>query len=1132
MHHADYVALHLHTEYSLLDGAIRIDELVETASAMRMPAVAVTDHGNLFAAVEFYRKAVASGIKPIIGCEVYVAAKSRLDRKKDEDFHLVLLAKDAAGYRNLLSLVSRAYTEGFYYRPRIDHGLLEQYSGGLIGLTACLKGEVPCYLRRGETEKAREAALFYKNTLGPENFYIEVQDNGLEEQTRINRRLVELASELHIGLVATNDCHYLRAGDAKAHDILLCIQTGKTVSDPDRLRFGSEGFYFKSPEEMKAAFSEIPEALLNTRAIAERCSVELPLGGTLLPRFSTPDGSRPSEFLERLAREGLMGRFGNPEERYRRRLEEELGVIRKMGFSSYFLIVWDFINHAKEKGIPVGPGRGSAAGSLVAYSLGITEIDPIRYGLLFERFLNPERISMPDIDVDFCKDRRAEVLSHVTEKYGVGHVAQIITFGTMAARAAIRDVARALNIPYGEADRLAKLVPEGPKVTLDAALSMEPSLKEAYDTDPKVRELLDIARRLEGLARHASTHAAGVVISPEPLTDYAPLYRNPQDGTIVTQFDMGAVEKLGLVKFDLLGLKTLTVIEKTLRYIKESGAEVSLPEIPLDDKKTYDLLCAGQTTGIFQLESHGMRDLVVRLEPRKFEDLIALVALFRPGPMNMMEDFIKRKRREVSVKYDIPALKDILDETHGVMLYQEQVMSIANRLAGFSMGQADILRKAMGKKQPEEMEKLKEGFIKGAVSKGTPKEKARGIFEKMEKFAEYGFNKSHSAAYAFVAYQTAYLKAHYPVEFMAATLSADIDNTDKIVKSINECRSMSIEILPPDINQCGREFRVMGRAIRFGLGAVKGVGGAAIESIVGARESGPFESFEEFLSRVDSRKVNRKVMECLIKAGAFDSLGPPPKVGASFRGLEEFSRWRAHLVRRLESSNGQTPSLSLFGVSEGGKAAEEEGWGSAELLRFEKEALGFYITANPMSKYRGALAGLDIKTISELEGLEDKKEVSTAGVITAVKKLRTKEKGETMAYLSLEDDDGTLEALVFPELFRTSQELIRKDLPVMLKGSLDRTEKGLKLIVKEIADLDESLKEGSNGRKVELTINGRGVDLGALRAIVSEMEGPLPLFLKLKVSGMETLIRSSHGVSPDALARLEEVLGKDAVRVI
>jgi len=1135
MHHSDYVPLHLHSEYSLLDGAVKLDELVETAVSMKMPAVAVTDHGNLFGAVDFYKKAVKAGIKPIMGCEIYMAPRSRLDKTKNETegaaFHLILLARDNDGYRNLITLASKAYIEGFYYKPRIDRELLEQYSGGLIALSACLKGEVPFYLRQGDLEKARETALWYKNTLGPENFFIEIQANGLKEQEDVNKKLIELARELHIGLVATNDCHYLRREDSKAHEVLLCIQTGRTMSDPTHMKFQTDEFYFKSPEDMKEYFKDVPEAVTNTRAIAERCNVQFDLGKFMLPKFDPPEEfERPSDFLQAVADHGLRERFnGEPPEGYQERLEHELAVIKKMGYASYFLIVRDFIDFAKKNKIPVGPGRGSAAGSLVAYSLGITEIDPIKYGLLFERFLNPERVSMPDIDVDFCKDRRGDVITYVANKYGADHVAQIITFGTMAARAAIRDVARAMDFPYAEADRLAKLVPEGPKGKIKDAIKKEPRLKEAYEKDERVKELLDIAQRLEGLSRHASTHAAGVVISPGPLTDYTPLYRNPSDETITTQFDMSSVEAMGLIKFDFLGLKTLTIIEKTLEYIKAGGTEFALDQIPLDDKPTFELLGDGLTTGVFQLESPGMREILLKMKPTRFEDLIALVALYRPGPIGsgMIDDFIKRKRGETPVMYPLPQLKQILDETYGVILYQEQVMSIANTLAGFTMGQADVLRKAMGKKKVEEMAKQEEAFIEGAKERHISEKKAKGIFDLMAKFAEYGFNKSHSAAYAFISYQTAYLKAHYPVHFMAATLTADIDNSDKIVKSIRECRSMNIEILPPDINLCGKDFTVTGAAIRFGLAAVKGVGAAAIDSILDVREVGAFSSYEDFMSRIDTRKVNKKVVESLIKAGAFDTLDAD---NGGSHTLETLAKWRYGLVEKLKG--GEAPSLGLFGAPEG-EEAEESGWDETELLKQEKAALGFYISGSPLSKYKKMLNLMRVWDIAMLENAEDRADVDTAGVISSIKRLRTKGKGEVMAYLTLEDE-GSVEVIVFPDLYREHGELIEKDANILVKGTLDKMDTGIKLIARELSGLDDLVTKNGNGKKVEITINGSGGDLKALKKLLEGAKGQMPLYLRINSGGTETLVQTQMGVQPDEslLEALERDFGRGALKVV
>jgi DNA polymerase-3 subunit alpha len=1127
--HADFVPLHLHTEYSLLDGAIRIKELVARAQEFRVPALAMTDHGNLFGAVEFYKQVRKAGIKPIIGCEVYVAPSSRFDRGGSENeeasFHLILLARDNEGYRNLITLVTRAYLEGFYYKPRIDMDLLEQYSGGLIGLSACLKGEIAYCLQRGLLDRARERALRFKNILGPDNFYIEIQENGLPEQKEANEKLITLARELHIGIVATNDCHYLRREDAKAHEVLLCIQTGRTLKDESRMRFRTDEFYFKSPGEMKEAFREIPEAIGNTITIAERCNVEFTLGESLLPHYEVEGGEKPERFLKNLAETGLEKRFsGSVPDGYRERLQAELGVIEKMGYASYFLIVWDFISHARSRGIPVGPGRGSAAGSLVSYSIGITEIDPIKYNLLFERFLNPERISMPDIDVDFCQDRRGEVISYVAEKYGRDRVAQIITFGTMAAKAAIRDVGRAMDMPYAEVDRIAKLIPNTLKITIEEALKAEPQLKELYDTVPGVKELLDIAMRLEGLNRHASTHAAGVIIAPVPLTEYTPLYKSPSDESIVTQFDMGSAEGIGLLKFDFLGLKTLTVIQKTLDLIRQGGRELSLEDISLDDRATYDLLSSGQTTGIFQLESSGMKDILVKMQPNRFDDLIALVALYRPGPIGsgMIDDFIKRKKGTKAVRYDLPQLKEILDETYGVILYQEQVMRIANKLAGFSLGQADILRKAMGKKNIQAMARQKEHFVQGAVANGISEKKAEKIFDLMALFAEYGFNKSHSAAYAYVSFQTAYLKAHYPVEFMAATLSADMNDTDKIVKSINECRKMKVEILPPDINLSGREFKVIGNSIRFGLEAVKGVGGAAIEAIIEVRrEGGPFNAVPDFIDRVDTRKVNKKVLESLVKAGAFDSLGVT----------------RAAAMKTVaDSLNGSarkdTGQQSFFGEEAAAEAAQAEEWEEGEMLRNEKEALGFYITGHPLTRYDALLRRLKAKKTSELEDTPDRQEVAVGGVLRLIRKKNVKSTGDLMAYLTLEDDEGSAEIIVFSELYKSVGELLKKDGLFLVKGSIDRDEKGVRVRAKEVVTLEDAGRSRMSRIEISLQGNGSGSErLRTIRSLAAQHPGDCQLFLRIRLNGSQTLIATPVQLNPapSVINSLEEIAGKGTV---
>ncbi len=1138
--------MHVHTEYSLLDGAIKIKELVEAASEYKMPAVAITDHGNLFGAIEFYKTAIKAGLKPIIGCEVYVAPEGRFNKKSsnkgENAFHLVLLARNMDGYRNLVTLVSKAYLEGFYYKPRIDLELLEQYSGGLIGLSSCLHGEVPYYLSQGLADKAREMALRYKHILGPENFFLELQDNGIKEQHEVNKKLVELSRELHIGLVATNDCHYLRREDAKAHDILLCIQTGKTINTKERMRFETDQLYFKSPEEMKDAFAEIPEAILNTRAIAERCNLEFQLGTSLLPTFPLDDKeTTPEDYLDRLAWKGLKRKVKDPPpEEYVERLKYELKTIKKMGYAPYFLIVWDFINFARNRSIPVGPGRGSAAGSLVAYCLDITEIDPIKYNLIFERFLNPERISMPDIDVDFCKDRRNEVINYVSERYGREKVAQIITFGTMAARAVIRDVGRALDIPYAEVDKIAKLVPGGPNVTIEMALQHEPKLKEAYEENPTIKEMIDIAKRLEGLSRHASTHAAGVVIAPTPLTDYTPLYKNPSEETVTTQFDMKSIEAIGLLKFDFLGLKTLTVIEETLKYLKQQGKELDIKNIPLDDRATYELLSSGQTTGVFQLESSGMREILVKMQPNRFEDLIALVALYRPGPLGsgMVDTFIKRKKGQEKVEYELPQLKEILDETYGVILYQEQVMRIANKIAGFSMGQADVLRKAMGKKIKEKMIELEGEFIRGAVKNGISESVAKTLFERMSFFAEYGFNKSHSAAYAYLAYQTAYLKAHYPVEFMAANLSQE-ETTDKIVQFINECRAMNIEVLPPDINLSGSRFRVVGNSIRFGLDAVKGVGTSAVEQILLARQDGLFNSIEDFFSRVDTRKVNRKVLESLVKAGAFDSLILDNLKATGKEDKESYppTLIRAIAMKRIHNLLERKNTLSLFGGD--GFTSETNGeadtWTEEELLNAEKEALGFYVTGHPINRFKRYLQTLGVQKTSRLEQLRDGSETCIAGIITSLKRTLTKSKAETMAMFVLEDEEGSVECIAFPEVYKNSADLIIKNSLVFIRGTVDRSEKGTKILVKETSTIEDAFL--SRRYRVELAFGRDALEDSRLRRIKETLfrhKGECPVYIRLELNGLQTLMITEQSITPsiEVIDEITGLIGEDSVSLI
>ena len=896
MKHAPFVHLHVHTSYSLLDGACRIPDLTEHAAKLKFPALAITDHGSMFGVVDFYKSARASGIKPIIGQEFYIAPGSRSEKQPDENgetaYHLVLLARDTTGYLNLLKLSSVSYLEGFYRKPRIDKEILSLHKEGLVALSACLKGEVAYRNLRGDYEGALKTAAWYKEVFG-EYFFLEVQHNGLAEQEKANEGIVRVSRDLGIGLVATNDVHYLRREDTRMHDVLLCIQTGKTVNDEDRMRMDAQELYLKSAEEMEVHFRDYPEALSNTLAIAEMCNLEIPMGKTHLPRFPLPSGMTEESYLAEQVRVGFEKRMELVLEKvpdqqkekilqdYRIRLGSELETITGMGFPGYFLIVWDFIKYAKDQGIPVGPGRGSAAGSLVAFSLGITDVDPIRYGLIFERFLNPERVSLPDIDVDFCMDRRDDVIRYVSNKYGEDKVAQIITFGTMAARGAIRDVGRALDMSYAEVDRIAKLVPEILGIKLSAAIEQEPQLKEAIKKDKRIADLLDLAQKIEGLHRHASKHAAGVVISDVPLTEHVPLYRSAKDENILTQFAMKELETVGLVKFDFLGLRTLTLLQHAIelvnRFRSTRGEEpLEMDRVSLDCEKTYALLSSGDTDGVFQLESSGMKDLLIKMKPESFGDLIALVALYRPGPLGagMVTDFINRKHGRQEISYEFPELSEILTETYGVIVYQEQVMRVAVELAGYSPGEADNLRRAMGKKLPEEMEKQRARFLEGCRKRSIPDKKAGSIFDDLAFFAGYGFNKSHSAAYALIAYRTAYLKSHYPSQFMAALLTSEMDNSDKVTGHIAVCREMGIDLLAPDINLSEIPFTVEGDDIRFGLGAVKNVGNAALEEILGKRvDGGGFTSMGEFTSRVDLRKVNRRVIESLIKSGAFDSLG-------------------------------------------------------------------------------------------------------------------------------------------------------------------------------------------------------------------------------------------------------------------
>lgn len=1126
-----FVHLHVHTEYSLLDGAARIKEVVRRAKDLGMPALAITDHGAMYGVVDFYRECMAQGIKPLLGCEVYVAPRTMADRtpKVDDNLHhLVLLAENETGYRNLMELVSRGFTEGFYYKPRVDRLLLDRLNRGLIALSGCMAGEISAHLLQGEFKKARQVAGTYREIFGRENFFLELQNHGLEEQRRINSGLLRLSQELGIKVVATNDVHYVNQEDAAIQDILLCIQTGKTVNDPKRLRFQSNQLYLKTAAEMAAVFRDLPEALTRTVEIAERCRVAFTFGKYHLPAYPVPEGHSPASYLRELCYTGLRRRYGEPTPEQIDRLEFELRIIEEMDYPSYFLIVWDLISFARENGILVGPGRGSAAGSIVAYVLGITSIDPLKYGLLFERFLNPERISLPDIDTDFCYELRGKVIDYVFERYGADQVAQIATFGTLAARAAIRDVGRALGLPYGDVDRVARLVPGEPGMTITRALEASPDLRELSEGDPAVKRLLEIAARLEGIPRHASTHAAGIVIAPEPLINFLPLHRIA-DGTVATQFTKEAVENLGLLKMDLLGLRTLTVIGNTLKLVKErSNVKIDPDRLPLDDPATYNLLCLGETVGVFQLESRGMRSLLRELKPSVFEDLIALVALYRPGPLGsgMVEDFVRRKHGETKVLYPHPSLEPILKETYGVILYQEQVMQIASTLAGFSLGEADLLRRAMGKKKPEILAGLRARFIEGAATNGISVELAGEIFDLMEYFASYGFNKSHSAAYAMVAYQTAYLKANYPAEYMAALLTSAKDNSDKVAAYVEECRRLGIEVLPPDVNESGHDFTVVENGIRFGLSAVKNVGEGAVESIIAAREEGGlFRDFKDFCTRMNPRVINRRVLESLVRAGAFASLGHSRRqlLNVLDEGLELAQRW----VKEKESYQ-----LSLFGDFDNGgyeikmdPACEE--FSQQDLLSMEKELLGLYITGHPLAGYREILRALTSVQAAELPEVEPDTPLRAGGLVMMVRRLRTR-KGEQMAVLQLEDLTGTIEVVVFPWVYRDCRNLLKPGAVILVSGKKAKGEQ-TRLFADEITAVN------GEGAELYLRLPEAGEEfVKRLKEVLGRYRGACPVYLNYPGESVVRKVPEGYwvDVASPVISALQELIGPKNVRVV
>jgi len=1150
---SNFVHLHLHTDYSLLDGACEIGELTAEAARRGMPAVAVTDHGNLFAAANFYHKATTHGVKPIIGCEVYVAPDNHKNRGSDAERsnHLLLLCENDEGYRNLIKLVSTGYLDGFYYKPRVDHELLAKHSSGLIALSACLRGEVADALMAEKYEQARANAYRLRDIFGKGNFFLEVQDQGIEIEKRINRELVSLSKETGIPLVATNDCHYLTRADAHAQEVLLCIQTGKTMSDGSRMKFQTDQFYFKTAEEMARVFGELPDALSRTVAIAERCNVKIQRVVNPFPEFKVPEGHTTDTYFEKVAREGFAARAPQIERlakenrlrhtlaEYERRLTDEIQMIQKMRFAGYFLIVWDFIHYARAQGVPVGPGRGSAAGSLVGYSLHITDVDPLQYDLLFERFLNPERVSMPDIDIDFCMRRRGEVIDYVRQKYGAENVAQIITFGTMAAKAVLKDAGRALDMPYGEVDKIAKMVPTTLNISLEDALRQSPQLDSARKSDERVKELVEVALRLEGLARHASTHAAGVVISPQPLTEIVPLYKSNKD-EITTQYDMNALERIGLLKMDFLGLTTLTVLDDAVRLIKQNrGVDIDLTALALDDALTYEMFARGDTTGIFQFESHGMRDILRRYQPTRLEDLTALNALYRPGPIQggMIDDFIARKHGKKKVTYDLPELEEFLAETWGVITYQEQVMQIANRVAGFSLGDADLLRRAMGKKKPEEMAAQREKFLVGCQARKVPAKKAEKLFDLMAEFAGYGFNKSHSCAYALLAYQTAWLKTHYPVEFVAAMLTSETGSTEKVVKYINEARSMGITVLPPDVNSSDLNFTPIGDSIRFGLAAIKNVGENTVKGILAARESlGRFSTFFQFCESMDSRLLNKRVLESLVRAGALDGLGAhrAQMMAVIDRALE-----RAQKLQRARES-GQH---GLFGGGSSAASAppppevlpEAEEWPEHELLAAEYSTLGFYISGHPLDKYVGRLKELNAIDLATIEGHRNGEDIVVAGIIVQTRGMRSR-RGARWAILTLQDRTGVVEALIFPEAFQKLEPILKPATPLLVKGRVAVEEAGTRLIVADARVLDQVSDRPPVLLRVRVGLSALNTGaLDRLHELFSSRPGRCRVAFELvNEDGSEATLESSSAVRADAelLNRVREICGNESIAVL
>ncbi|GAX89465.1 DNA polymerase III subunit alpha [Effusibacillus lacus] len=1131
-----FVHLHVHSEYSLLDGACRIDALLDRVQELGMKAIALTDHGVMHGAVEFYKKAKERGIHPIIGCEVYVARGSMREKsgRQDKPCHLILLAENDTGYHNLMEIVSAAQLDGFYYKPRTDKEFLRNHREGLIALSSCLGGEVANRVLQGDLAGARQAAEEYREIFGSDNFYIELQDHGLLEEKQVNQHLIRIARDLGLPLVATNDVHYINREDAPVHDVLLCIQTGKSLQDKERMRFPCDEFYLKSGTEMAELFRHLPEAIENTETIAKRCQLDLHLGVTHLPKFDLPEGFDEDSYLAYLCEKGLRERYGNPSDQAKDRLQYELSVIRQMGFAGYFLVVWDFMKFAHEHGISTGPGRGSAAGSLVAYVLKITDVDPIHYHLLFERFLNPERVSWPDIDIDFDYERRQEVIDYVTRKYGESRVAQIVTYGTMAARAAIRDVGRVMDLPIPEVDRVAKLVPHSLSMTIDKALATEPGLKKMYDENPTVKRLLDTAKAIEGFPRHTSIHAAGVVISKDPLTRYVPLSRGAEGG-VVTQYAMEDLEAVGLLKMDFLGLRNLTIIDHTIEAVKRGhGIEIDFTKMNMDDPATFDLLARGDTDGCFQLESAGVKNVLRELKPTTFEDIVAVISLYRPGPMDNIPNYIAAKHGKTPVSYPHPDLEPILKDTYGIIVYQEQIMQIAARMAGFSLGQADLLRRAVGKKKREVLQQQRELFVSGCLDKGYDEKIANDVYDLIVRFADYGFNRSHAVAYAVVAYRTAYLKANYPAEFMASLLTSWLHSGSKVAQYVDDCRKMGIQVLGPDVNESSYRFVVSDGKIRFALSAVKNVGIAAIQTILQARQKGPFSDLLDFCRRVDLRACNKRVIESLIRSGAFDWMGLGRR--SLLLALDEAVE-KGGLLQREQDA----PQISLFGMMEkgGGKEVltipEVDDFSKIEQLEMEKELLGLYVSGHPLDRYRTAMSRHARHRIAELHDMEDDTVTTVAGRVRDMRMVQTR-KGQTMAFVQMEDLTDAVELIVFPAVFASARSLLESEPVVLVKAKVQTQDEGVKLLAESIQPLvpaaDTRIAQGNETLFIKIESSRENANtLRALKNCLLRHQGRTSVVLFYAGNKTTRQITERVELTPELFTEIESLLGSGSVAV-